>query len=365
MNKGERKNIFVAILAGGKGERLWPKSRASHPKQNLALFGKRTFMERTLRRARNISRENIFIVTSKENFESSLKGLKKYKPKRIIVEPFGRNTAPATALATLLASRENKDSILIVMPSDAIIDNEKEFFNVIARGIKVAKSKDALVTLGIEPTSLETGYGYIGIAKKISRSNRGKSYKVTEFIEKPNSKVAKRLIKSKKYFWNSGIFIFKTFVMLEALKKNTPILYKDLVSLPNIKSKRFFERALTKLYKKLKNESLDYAIMEKSRDIHVIPSGFKWTDLGSFNAIARLAKKDSNGNVILGKCVSIDTKGSLIFSDSKSLVGAIGVEDVIIVSTKDAVLVCNRRRTDDIKKLLGKIKKKKELVKFL
>lgn len=361
MNK---KEIFATILAGGKGERLWPKSRAAFPKQNLKLIGGNTIIRDVLKRARKIAAGGVFIITNKECFSNTKGRPEVFDKKRIIFEPFGRNTAPAIGLAALLAFRENKNSTLVIMPSDHLIGGEKKFFSAIDAAIRAANEEDAVVTLGIKPVSAESGYGYIGIKERVSTSSK-KSYKVVDFIEKPRANLAKRLLSSGKFFWNSGIFIFKTSEMLNILKKHMPALYAGLLRLPDLEDRINFNNEIRKLYKRIKSESFDYAVMEKAKNIRVVPSDFRWSDIGSFESIARLAKKDKNGNIIIGNHVGIDSKGTIVLSERDCLVGTIGVGDLIIAATPDAVLVCNRSEIDKIRALVAKIKKKKSYLKFL
>ena len=368
MEKIDKKDIFAVILAGGRGERLWPKSRISFPKQNLRLFAKGTIIQDTIERARKIVRgntKNIFVIATKENSFNTIRQLKKFRIKKIFIEPFRRNTAPAIGLATLLAFKENKNSTLVIMPSDHLIVDNKKFFNAINLAINEANKEEVVVTLGIKPASAESAYGYIGIDNRLSRTSLKNSYKVIRFIEKPSSLRAGRLILSGRFFWNSGIFVFKASTVLSMLKRHTPTLHKGLLRLSNIKDNYRFNKKLQRLYERLESESFDHAILEKSGDIRVIPSDFGWSDIGSFTSIARFVDKDDYGNAIFGNLVSIDTKGSIIFSDTEHLVGTIGIKDLIVIVTSDAILVCDKKRAEDIKKLVIKIKKKKSLLKFL
>ena len=365
MKQTIKKNIFIAVLAGGRGERLRPKTRCHLPKQNLKLFGKRTIIQDTLKRARKINPESIFIIACKENFQHIKKQFKTYANESIVVEPFGRNTAPAIGLATLLAFRKNEESSLITMPSDHLIGDNEVFFQTMKTEITEANKENAVLTVGINPTFAESGYGYIGIDTAFQKISPKRSYKIIKFIEKPDPAKAKRLISDGSFFWNSGIFIFKTSLMLSMLKRHIPSLYRGLMALPDIRYKSRFDTKLKKLYKNLKSESLDYAVLEKDRNIRVVPSNFVWNDIGSFNSIRRLLKRDSSGNIIFGSHMGIDTKNCVIFSDTNRLVGTIGIKDVIIVVTPDAVLVCDNKRAEDVKKLVGRLKKRKKFLKFL
>ncbi|MEA3305291.1 MAG: sugar phosphate nucleotidyltransferase, partial [Candidatus Omnitrophota bacterium] len=192
-----------------------------------------------------------------------------------------------------------------------------------------------------------------------------KSYKVVKFIEKPSFVKAKKLLSDGSFFWNSGIFVFKARFLLSTLKRHMPFLYRGLTALPDIRHKGRFDAGLKKLYKAIKSKSLDYAIMEKSGSIRMIPSDFTWNDMGSFNSVARLLKKDADGNIIAGNHAGIDTKDCFIFSDTDCLAGTIGIKGITVVATPDAVLVCDNKKAGDIRKLLGKIRKRKKFLKFL
>lgn len=361
----DKKDIFIAILAGGKGERLWPKSRAGFPKQNLKLIGEKTIFQDTFGRASKISPLNIFIITSKDNAPNIAGQLRLFKSKTIVAEPFGRNTAPAIGLASLLAHRKNRNAVVLAMPSDHIIRDDSKFFVTIRHAINEAKKTESIILVGIKPHSAESAYGYIGIDENISKVSPRHSSRITEFIEKPDLARARKLVSSGRYFWNSGIFIFKASTMLSVLEKHMPVLHGGLKPLPDLKKKSEFNRELRKLYAKLESKSLDYAVLEKSKKIRVIPSRFGWSDIGSFNSIVRMAKKDKDGNAVFGEHVGLDTKESVIFSEKGILVGTIGIKDIIVVATPDAILVCDKKRPEDIKKLVEKIKKNKRLKMFL
>ncbi|MBL7070975.1 MAG: mannose-1-phosphate guanylyltransferase [Candidatus Omnitrophica bacterium] len=373
MNK---KDIYAAILAGGKGERLWPKSRAAYPKQNLKLQGRNTLFQNTFIRAAKIAGGNIFIIANKESAGNMVKQLGRVGKSVIVKEPFGRNTAPAVGLAALLSYRKNRNAVLVVMPSDHLIVDGRGFYKVISRAVREAVKTEAIITLGIKPRSAESAYGYIGVDGKASGTPSGSpsrrlgeafgsSRKVVRFVEKPGPAKAARLISSGKYFWNSGIFVFKASVMLTAFKKYMPVLHEGLQMLPARKKKTKFDKELRKLYGKIKGTSLDYAVLEKSGNIRVIPLNLGWNDVGSFDSISLLAKKDKNGNAVFGSHAGIDTRKCIIFSDSDRIVGTVGVGNMIIVCTDDAVLVCDRKKAGDIRKLVAKMKNKKALKKFL
>ncbi len=365
MRDSGRKGVFVAILAGGRGERLWPKSRMRLPKQNLRFFGKRTILQDTLRRAARIASGNIYVITSRQSLPHTSRQIRKGQVKEIIAEPVGRNTAPAIGLAALLAWRRNRDAIMVAMPSDHIIRGQEKFYTAVDTAISTARKEDVVVTIGIRPTRAESAYGYIELEKRPSRLRANKAYKAVRFIEKPSVKKAAKMIEENRYFWNSGIFIFKTSHLLLLLRRHMPVLYRGLVSLPEIERRRAFARSLRNLYRDIGEKSLDYAVMEKTEGIRVVPAGFEWNDLGSFNSIANLAKIDEHGNAVFVDHIGIDTKRSVVLADTKCLVGTIGVKDLVVVVCPDAVLVCDRNRVGEIRDLVDRMKKSRKYLKFL
>ncbi len=361
----QKTNIYAAILAGGRGERLWPKRRSAFPKQNLKLMGKRKILQDTIGRAVRIAGKNVLIITNKDNARNTVEQLKDVKGKTVIVEPFGRNTAPAVGLAAMIAYAKDRDSVLVVMPSDHLIADGKGFMRVINKAVDEAVRTGSIILLGIRPHSSSSDYGYIGIKGRVNSAASSLSHKITRFVEKPGPLKARRLIASGRYFWNSGIFIFKTSAMLSVLRKYMPVLYRGLEALPPATDGPRFNKGLRRLYGRIRGKSLDYAVMEKSRDIRVIPADFGWNDVGSFDTIARLTAADGDGNNIFGQHVGIGTRGSVIYSDKNRLVGTIGIEDIIVVATSDAVLVCDRNKAGDIRQLVAEIRKNQKLRRYL
>ncbi|MBN1871406.1 MAG: mannose-1-phosphate guanylyltransferase [Candidatus Omnitrophica bacterium] len=356
---------YVAILAGGRGERLWPKSRVVCPKQNLRIIGKRSIVEDAVRRAKRIASGNVFIVTNKESIGNAPRDVRRMGKRRLIVEPFGRNTAPAIGLAALLAHREDRDAVLVAMPSDHIVLDNKRFYRSIGIAVKEARDRRAIITMGIKPDSPRSSYGYIGVVDKVYKIPADSSYKVLRFVEKPTVGKAKAMLKSNRFLWNSGIFVFKTSVLLDALRIHVPRLYRGLNSLPDIREKRIFDKRLNTLYKNIEGDSLDYALMERYSNTRVVPSDFGWSDVGSFDSLYAILPKDKRGNAVLGSCATIDTENCLIYSTEKTMTGAIGLNNLAIVISEDAVLVCDRRRTEDVKLLVKRLKGNIEHQKFL
>ncbi len=353
----ENKNLFGVILAGGSGSRLWPLSREMRPKQLLKLTGENSLFQSTvLRLAELISEKNIVTVTNDMHLSHINFQLEEIYNKNTICntigEPVGRNTAPAIGLATLFIKNkladENSDPVIFITPSDHIIQDNKAFLSAASEGIKLAK-KGYIVTFGIKPTKPETGYGYIKTFEKEKLSETG--YKVEEFKEKPNIETAKKYLEAGNYFWNSGIFIFKASTILNELYKYTPDVIEGLKKLDLTKD--FIDKDS---YQAIPSISIDYAVMEKSDKIVLVSVDCGWNDLGSWEAISDVMEKDNNHNYIKGDVEFVNTQNSYIFSSSR-LVTAIGVKDLVIIETEDAVLVCDKSSTQDVKAIFDKLKK--------
>lgn len=352
-------NIIPIILCGGSGSRLWPLSRQSYPKQYLSFdtSNNKTLLQNTQERIKGIknltppilicNEEHRFIVAEQMN-EISI------KPYSIILEPFGRNTAPAISIASVLALEKDVDPILLVLSSDHAIQNSQKFLEVIEKGVFYA-NKNRLVTFGIIPNAPETGYGYIESENKLNVENI-KGERILNFVEKPNLETANTLYKDKRYSWNSGIFMFKASVMLEEINK----FYPDLIKFSNnsLRGNNFdldFRRLDKKAFEEFPNISIDIAVMEKTKIGTVLPLEAGWSDLGSWNSVWKSEKKDSSGNVIKGKVISEENKNCFIKSDKRLIVGS-GLEDLVIVETSDAILVANKKNDQKLKNIVQTLK---------
>jgi len=331
------------------------------PKQNLTLTGKKTLFQAALARAKKIAGGGIFVITNKSGAASAADQVRGDKKCAFVIEPFGRNTAPAVGLVSLFSDRNSSDAVVVVIPSDHVIADENRFYRVINTAVAEADKTDSIILLGIRPHSASSAYGYIGVKERLGRVSSARSHEVTNFIEKPGRAKAARIISSGRYFWNSGIFIFKASAMLSVLKRRMPVLYKGLRALPSHKDKTRFKNALKVLYGKIRARSLDYAVLEKDEDIRVIPADIAWNDVGSFDSVAGLTRKDRHGNSLFGKHVGLESEDNVIFAGKDCLVGTIGVSDIIVVATPDAVLVCDRKKAQDVRKLVEKIGKDRKL----
>ena len=356
--------IVPVILAGGKGSRLWPISRKSFPKQFLNLFNEEyTLLQETYKRIENIGDlTNPLIICNEEHrfiVGHQMKAIN-IRPLSILLEPEGRNTTPAITIAALKALEIYKDTIfepiLLILSSDHQIDNVIKFHTAIQKGLEVAK-RDNLVIFGIRPESPSTDYGYIKAQCELSYEDVNES-KVDHFIEKPNKKTAKLLLKDKKYSWNSGMFIFKASSILNEIKKFAPDTLRNCErSLSKSINDLDFLRIEKKSFINCANLPIDITVFEKTKKAFVIPLSCGWNDIGSWDSLWKMSKKNLEGNFINGKALAKDTKDSLIISEDK-LVVSIGLENVVIVETRDAVLVSKKNCLDSLKEVVSSLNKK-------
>lgn len=341
-------------MAGGSGSRLWPLSRSKFPKQFLALDNQNdlTMLQTTLDRIHGLEASDPIIISNEEHRFIVAEQIRNYGDKsRIILEPVGRNTAPAIALAAFEAIAHGEDPILLVLAADHVITDKVAFQHSIVQALELA-SKDELVTFGIVPTAPETGYGYIRRGGDIG----GNGYRVKDFVEKPDLNTAEKYIKSKEYYWNSGCFMFKASVFLEELKKLSPDIYKVCDKAINNKTIDFdFIRIAKNDFLKCPDDSIDYAVMEKTNKAVVVPMDAGWSDVGSWSALWEVSEKDENQNVFHGDTILNGTTGCLIHAPNK-LVAAVGLKDIIVVETKDAVLVADKSKVQEVKKIVEHLK---------
>jgi mannose-1-phosphate guanylyltransferase/mannose-6-phosphate isomerase len=353
--------ITPVILSGGSGTRLWPVSRELNPKQFLDFFGKNSLFQQAALRTKDTNDfHKPIVVCNNEHRFTVAEELQKIKinPRTIILESSGRNTAPAIAVAALdVIAANSKDDLILVMPSDHIIQDEKAFISAVKSAAKAAQN-DYLITFGIVPTKAETGYGYI----KKSKSLEGFSevFSVAEFVEKPNQATAENFIKNENYLWNSGIFLFRASTYLEALQKFNGETFVNSINAHNKAVRDLdFLRLHAEDFEKCPNISVDYAVMERAEKVGVVPLDAAWSDVGSWQAIADLEEKDENNNSLLGEVVALDTKDCYVNSRHK-LVATIGVKNLIVIALKDAVLIVDKNKSQDVKKMFGLLKQLKK-----
>ncbi len=352
MSKCNEKNsrLLGVILAGGKGERFWPKSRKNFPKQFVSLFGADSMLQQTSKRIGKIInlKNQYFVIPT--NLIRLLKKQISIKDKNIIIEPMGRNTAPAIALAAIYLERISPDATMIVLPADHLIEQEDKFFDCVRFAYEIAQ-KDFLVTFGIPPSSPDTGYGYIEVGEKYVMHKGIHSYIGKRFVEKPNLELAKKYLKAKTYFWNSGMFVWKVSTILDAIKKCLPEFYDALKYFQNFIGTGKEQALLKKIYEKAPATSIDYAVLEKVSNIVVVKANFIWDDVGSWLALERHFDKDEFGNVKIGNCLIKDTSNSIVLGD-RGLIALMGVKDLIVVQTKDATLITSKDKAAQLKELM-------------
>lgn len=356
-------NTYSIIMAGGGGTRFWPLSRQSMPKQLLNLSGNNVMINETIQRSSSlIYADNTFIVTNKNQVEAMEKVLLDSIPRaNILAEPAAKNTAPCLLYAVMYILENRGDGIVCVFPADHYITDESGYLKLLQRGIHAATSKNTMVTLGIEPTYPSTGYGYIKIGENCS----GKENCIERFIEKPDIEKAVEYIKDGSYYWNTGIFICKASVIVELFKRFLPKMVcgfekiRDLLWADSFKTVEA-KNMLDEVYENLDNISVDYGIMERMDNALMLKGSFGWNDVGSWDAVGAVFPKDENGNSVktgnVGH-IGIDTKDCVIYGGDR-LVTTIGISDIIIIDTKDALLVCDRGRAQDVKYIQDELEKK-------
>lgn len=349
--------VYNVIMAGGGGTRFWPLSRQEVPKQLINLSGNDALINETINRINSLSsKENLFIVTNKKQGEA-LKNIVKDKciHENILMEPCARNTAAAIGFAAINIMKKYGDGIMCVYPADHYIKDEEGFTKVLKKAIKIAEQNDKLITIGITPTFPSTGYGYINFSRE-NQVSEG-AYEVLEFVEKPNFDKAKEYVDSKKYVWNSGMFVWKVSKILEDFKRYLPKVYEKLEEINDCIGTDCQQEVIDSVYPLIPSISIDYGVMERSNDVVVVPGDFGWNDVGSWDSLGAIYPTDNEGNIKRGENITIDTDNSIIYSDDK-LISTIGVSDLIVVSTNDAVMVCRKDKAQDVKKIVEILKEK-------
>ncbi len=360
-------NIYAVVMAGGKGERFWPQSRLSHPKQLLRLIGNLTLIEQTVDRFRPLLKpENVIIITNQDYVAPMRSLLPNLPADNIIGEPVGRDTGPCNALAAALvrAKQQNEDAIMVMLPSDHVIRDTESLLQVIRDSAEAAKDGD-IVTIGITPSFASTGYGYIQCGEKIDIKTNTNFFKSMGFKEKPELKKAEEFIKSGNYKWNSGMFVWSVKTITEAFKTHAPELAKLYEELYQAAAAGKLDDIIAEKYEKCDKISIDYAVMEKVDNVVIAECSFDWDDVGSWTALRNQIRPEENNNVVRGLNESLNTSDCIIVGDAKHLIATVDVKDLIIVHTDDATLICNAKSAQKIKELVQNIGHKPELSKFL
>jgi mannose-1-phosphate guanylyltransferase len=349
-------SIYALILAGGSGERFWPLSRRARPKQLLRLVSDKTLMEETLARLDGlIPRERILILINAEQERAVRKLLEDFPKENIVAEPAKRDTAAAIALGTGWVAVRDHAAIMVVLPADHVIANREAFQDTLALAADAAEETSELVAIGIKPTWACPGFGYIEHGKPVNlrkRPDRELIHRVVRFREKPNRDLAESFLRRGNFRWNAGMFVWAVPTVLREFNRHAPEL-ADFIS--QLRAPGNFDNALRERYAGLPRISFDYAIMEKADRVLVVEAGFDWDDIGSWRAVANYFEKDKRGNAANRALTAVDSSNNIVFEEGGTTIALLGVHDLIVVRTQDALLVCHRHEAERIKELIGKL----------
>ena len=355
--------MYSVIMAGGVGKRFWPRSRKNRPKQLLNIVDDSSMLRLTVDRLhRKSDYSQIFIVTNEMQADAIREEIPELPEENLLLEPAGKNTAPAIALAAIHILSLDPDAVMGVFPADHLIMKEEQFFNDLDKAVEAVNSKNSLVTFGIEPTRPETGYGYIQFDTK-KMLVEDKVYKVKTFAEKPNLNTARRFLDSGDFLWNSGMFVWKAKTILQQMKAHMPELYDSVVRIQEVLDTDNYQRVLEREWRTLRSESIDYGIMEKAGNVYVVRGEFFWSDLGSWASVYDISEKDKQENVIDGEAMMVESTGNFIYSPDR-FVAAVGLDDMIVINSNDVTLIVERKKAEEVKKLVDALEKN-ELNEFL
>ena len=352
-------NRYCIIMAGGVGSRFWPISRRSTPKQFLDILGTgKSFIRHTYERfARIIPPENFLVVTNNSYKEQVLRHIPEIGEHQVLGEPVGRNTAPCIAYAAWRLKTVNPDATMIVTPADHLILNEDEFRRAIVEAAEFAENRRAMMTIGIRPNRPDTGYGYIQVDNR-SETDGSPIFKVKTFTEKPNLELARTFVESGEFFWNSGIFIWKTETILENFSAFLPDLQQTFGSIGAYYNTPQEQQHIERIYPECRNVSIDFGVMEKARNVYVRCSDFGWSDIGTWGSLYQHSAKDPEGNVESAPCLFYDTKGCIVKNKEGKLTVIEGLEEYIVVDTDDVLMICPKSNEQNIKKFIDDVKYK-------
>jgi mannose-1-phosphate guanylyltransferase len=349
-------SIYALILAGGSGERFWPLSRRARPKQLLRLVSDKTLLEETLARLEGlVPYERILILTNTEQENAVRRLLGSFLKENIIAEPVKRDTAAAVALGTGWVVARDHSATMLVLPADHVISNRSAFQETLALAVDAAEDTGELVTIGIKPTWACPGYGYIEQGKSVRLRNRPDTdaiHRVLRFREKPNRDLAESFLRKGNFRWNAGMFVWSVQTVLREFNRHAAEL-ADFIS--QLHAPKNFAKALRERFSKLPRISFDYAIMEKAERVLVVEASFDWDDIGSWRAVANYFEKDRQGNAANCVITALDSSNNIVFEEDGTTIALLGVHDLIVVRTKDALLICHRHEAEKIKNLIGKL----------
>jgi mannose-1-phosphate guanylyltransferase len=346
---------YAVIMAGGSGTRLWPLSRQKHPKQALKLVGEKTMFQYAVDRITPLfPLDSILVVTRAEHGAILMDQVPNLPKENFILEPEGRGTAPAIGLSATHLAHRDPQAVMCILTADHFIAKPQIFRKALASAEKTA-SDGSLVTLGIQPSSASTGFGYIQQGEFLGEIEGFKVHRVIQFTEKPDPTTAERMVDSGNYSWNSGMFIWKVDRILKEFQQQMPGFFEKLSEIKEVLDSLTYPQILDQIWPTVEKQTIDYGIMENAEDVIVIPVEIGWNDIGSWGSLFDLSPLDEDGNLVVGNPLNIDTKRTLIYGE-KRLIATLGVEDLIIIDTEDALLVCSRDREQDVKAIVDQLK---------
>jgi len=349
--------ICAVLLAGGRGTRFWPRSRMRTPKQLLKITGSETMLGETMRRLQSlVGLRNFWAVTNVEQAAGVRREMRGVPAGHILKEPVGRSTAAAIGLAAIHLAHEYGDALMAVLPSDSHVAEARRYRKVVRLGLDLARKQGTMVVFGIPPTRPETGYGYIEVGPRLGQE-RGRAFAVKRFTEKPKLRLAQRYVASRRYLWNAGMFFWRVSTFLDALKRFLPATHDALLELQNFIGTDRYAARLKRIYSRLQNISVDYAVMEPATRrasglrVAVIPAAVGWSDIGSWAAVYELMARKMGANISSGPIHAVEATGNYFWAPKK-FVAAVGVRDLVLVETDDAILVCSRDRSQEVGKVV-------------
>ncbi|HKK17883.1 MAG TPA: sugar phosphate nucleotidyltransferase [Opitutales bacterium] len=359
---------YVVIMAGGRGERFWPASRLARPKQLLPIVGEKAMLTQTVERLSGlVDPKDVFVITNAEQRDAVLEVCPDLDPAKVVGEPVGRDTAAAVGLAAVLVRREDPRAAFAMLPADAVIHDAAGLRATLESAFEVAEARPVLATIGITADFPATGYGYIQQGDKLGDYAGREVFNVKRFVEKPDLETAESYLQSGDYFWNAGMFIWSLPSVVAELEKSTPSLWAALQAIDSgLDSGQDLDALMAEHYPKLEKISVDYAIIEKANNVVMVESGFDWDDVGEWPAVARHYPADDSGNVVRGSAELAEARNNIVFSpDADHLVALLGVEDLIVVKTDDATLVCHKDKAQHLKELVKTIGAKEAYKKLM
>lgn len=350
-------SFFAVIMAGGVGKRFWPQSRRSNPKQLLSIAGDESMLRMTVNRLKQLTEvDHILIITNSDQEEGIRNEIPELPIENILIEPAGKNTAPAIGLAAIIIKHRDPKAVMGVFPADHHIQDVQAFIHYLKQGIQIAQTEKGLVTFGVVPTRPATGYGYIQSRTHINSEEA--VFAVKAFAEKPDKKTAQSFLKSGDFLWNSGMFVWKADVILDSFQEFLPEIWDSLENIRGAIGQPVWDSVLTVEWATLRSISIDYGIMEKAQNVFVIKVDYDWNDVGSWDAVYEMSEKDTEGNVSKGNVLYHDSMDNLIYANGKT-VAMVGVDNLVVIDTDDALLIIPRGQTERVKELVDNFEKEK------